>query len=86
MPPQPLFDVCLYVKANTSLPPSLPSHSSPRQQGWLPNSAKALESPDIISFIRIHNNVGLWAGAFILERPTPEDRAKVRAPQFFGAH
>lgn len=43
----------------------------------MPNSPAAQESPNILSFIRFHNNMGLLTASFILEKKTDEERVKV---------
>lgn len=48
-------------------------------QGWMLNSPNAQDAPNILAFIRKHNNIGLWAAAFVLEKHTAEERAKVNA-------
>jgi hypothetical protein len=54
-------------------------------QGWLPNSARAGEAPNVLAFIRRHNNIGLWVGAMVLDRKTDAERAAVCARAAFDS-
>jgi hypothetical protein len=54
-------------------------------QGWLPNSPRAGEAPNVLAFIRTHNNIGLWVGAMVLDRKTDAERAAVCARAGFDA-
>lgn len=56
-----------------------PSRDGHLLQGWMLNSPDAHDAPNILAFIRKHNNIGLWAAAFILEKHTADERAKVYA-------
>eukprot|EP00124_Ichthyophonus_hoferi_P003925 Ihof_evm4s381 gene=Ihof_evmTU4s381 len=47
-----------------------------RGQGWL-YKEQAAESPNVLHFLRFHNNVSLWAGATVLSRTSPLERAAV---------